>query len=199
MAGSGSEDVPVRDLVAENFGLLIAYVIPGLAGLWATCLWDAGIRGWVAQSASLTTSIGGFLVLTMAALGVGLSVQALRFAAFEVVLAKVSGLVAKYPYLKPPAYNNAQRVDPQVRATSREITDQHYRYYQCHGGLAIAFPVVFIAWCAKEPAISIGGKLIMALPFLIVEAALVAAAIDALRRTRERTTAVLQAVRKEAA
>ena len=75
MADSSSETLPIRDLVAENFGLLIAYIVPGLAGLWAACVWDPGVRAWVAQSesANLYTSIGGFLVLTMAALGVGLT------------------------------------------------------------------------------------------------------------------------------
>jgi hypothetical protein len=192
------KSLPVRDLLAENFGLLIAYVVPGLAALWACALWDVKIGAWMAQAGTLDTTIGGFLILTVAALGAGMLVQALRFALFELLLPKSSHALRWWPYLTAPSYEHRQRRDPEVRAALREITDQHYRYYQCHGGLSVALVAVLVAWCVREENVSFGAKAAMAALCLVCLAALFLAAMDALRRTRERMTEIQRPVREVA-
>ncbi len=72
----------------------------------------------------------------------------------------------------------------------REINDQHYRYYQCHGGLAIALLGVMAAWSLREPAVGLWAKAGVWVLFAGLEVALAWAALDALRRMRAKATDV---------
>ena len=194
---TGGGALPFRDLLAENFGMLIAYVVPGLAALWAVSLWDPGIRAWVSAASALDSTIGGFLVLILSALGAGMVVQALRFVVFEQLLPSSRRARTRWPFLRAPKYSHAARKDPEVRAALREITDQHYRYYQCHGGLACALLIVFGAWCWKDPTLWLQ-KAGFGVAVLALEAALVSAALDALKRTRERAAEIQPPLREAA-
>ncbi len=143
------------------------------------------MQSWVAKTAALDATIGGFLMLTMTALGVGMVIQALRFTIFERVLPKIPKAKEWWPYLMEPEQSHARRREPQIRAALREITDHHYRYYQCHGGLAIALLGAFVAWCYRDWTISVASKVGMGALLFLLEASLGAAALDALRRMRK--------------
>ncbi len=194
MAEESSGSLPFRDLVAENFGLLIGYVVPGLAGLWAAAIWDPGVQSWVTKTAALDATIGGFLMLMMSALGVGVGIQALRFVAFERILPKIPKAKEWWPCLVEVEPSHARRRDPQIRLALRELTIHHYRYYQCQGGLAIAILGAFIAWCGRDWTTAAASKVGVGLLVMLLEVSLVAAALDALCRMRKRAADILRSL-----
>src|SRR5687767_9166410 len=63
----------------RNFGFLIAYLLPGLIGLLALSDHSPLVRGWLAGSSGSEPTVGGFLYLTVASVGCGLTISALRW------------------------------------------------------------------------------------------------------------------------
>ena len=61
-----------------NFGVLIAYILPGLLVLWGLSELSPAFRGWLAAAAPDTATIGGFLYITIAAIGAGLTASTVR-------------------------------------------------------------------------------------------------------------------------
>jgi hypothetical protein len=205
MAESGS--ATVRDLVAENFGIVVAYVVPGGVALLAGMYASPGLKGWVSQAAGEATTFGGFLILVTVALGLGMIVQAARFFFFERFLTwrrlpGSSRIKDRYPDLFRERASHSTRREPEVRAAFRELSEAHYRFYQCHGGLFIAGPAAFVSWWYWRPSSAGVVKLaVVGALLLLAEVALFEAALDALKRNRERERDILTAApaTKEAA
>jgi hypothetical protein len=200
MAEGGS--ATVRDLVVENFGIVIAYVVPGGAALLAGMFASSALKEWVSQAAGQATTFGGFLILTTVALGLGMIVQAARFFFFERFLAGSEMITKRYPQLIRENADQAKRRRAQVRAALRENTEAHYRFYQCHGGLLLVIPAIVFAWAMGRPAGALAWKLwcVVAVAALL-EVALFSSALDALKRNRDKERDILTAVpaSKEAA
>ena len=71
----------MKQVSNENFGLLIAYIVPGLTALWGASYLSATIRSWMSGPAIHGPTIGGFLFATIAAVGTGLVVSTVRWLA----------------------------------------------------------------------------------------------------------------------
>src|SRR5438093_134632 len=54
---------PVRDVTSENFGLLIAYLLPGFVALWGVSPAVPGAGAWLAAPPVGAPTVGGFLYL----------------------------------------------------------------------------------------------------------------------------------------
>ena len=66
----------MRDLTRDNFGLLIAYVLPGFVTLWGAAYHIEAVRPWLQSTAPDAPTIGGFLYATLASTALGLIVVA---------------------------------------------------------------------------------------------------------------------------
>jgi hypothetical protein len=69
----------VKDVTSENFGLLIAYVLPGFVLLWSLAPVLDHHRGWLGQANGDQPTVGGFLYVTLASVGLGQFVSTLRW------------------------------------------------------------------------------------------------------------------------
>jgi len=64
----------------DNFGPLIAYLVPGTIVLLGLSQFSPAVRVWFAATPADAPTVGGFLYLTLASLAAGMTVSALRWA-----------------------------------------------------------------------------------------------------------------------
>lgn len=102
-----------------NFGPLIAYLVPGATVLWGLSLFSPTLSAWFAGVPTDAPTIGGFLYLTLASLGAGMTISALRWAIVDTVYARTG--------LPLPTFDFS-RLGRNVAAFSLMI-EIHYRHY----------------------------------------------------------------------
>ena len=56
----------MREVTGRNFGLLIAYILPGFVSLWGLAEFSPSVKSWLAASTATPgamPTVGGFLAL----------------------------------------------------------------------------------------------------------------------------------------
>ncbi|MBI1827330.1 MAG: hypothetical protein HY287_04015 [Planctomycetes bacterium] len=166
------------DLSARNFGLLIAYWIPGFIALAGVGMLSPPVAAWL--SAEPGPSLGGFLYSTMASLAAGMTVSALRWAMID-TFHHCTGLIR-------PEWDDSRLTE---RLPALEyLVETHYRYYQFYGNSFVAMVFAYSAWrfSAVGKAVSCGlpdvGVAVLASVFL-------AGSRDTLRKYYCRATLLL--------
>jgi len=167
-----------RDVSVNDFGLIIAYVLPGFTAVCGTA-WATGGLDWRALLADGPT-VGGVFLLTVASLGVGLAISTVRWLVID-PLHHATGV-------RPPPRNFAA-LCRNVEAYAF-LNDAHYRYYQHAAGMLLATAWVYAAWRWMNPGWSVGlpesGALAACLLYYL-------GSRDSLMKFYDRTCAVLQA------
>ncbi len=123
----------MQSITNANFGPLVAYLLPGATVLFGLSPFSPLVRSWFAISPDGTPTIGGFLFLTVASMGVGMTVSAIRWLIID-TLHHVTGLSL------PPL--NFSRLGPNVEAFSLLI-DIHYRHFLFFANEAIALAIAY--------------------------------------------------------
>jgi hypothetical protein len=130
----------VKDVTTNNFGLLIAFVLPGFVLLWGMAPYSSTVREWLGQATSNTPTVGGFLYITMASVGVGQLVSTLRWLLIDSLH---HGTGVDKPNI------DFSRLKDSVEAFDRLI-EIHYRYYQWHANTLIASTIAAVLnWSAN--------------------------------------------------
>lgn len=163
---------------ARNFGLLIAYVLPGFVTLWAVALVSPAVRVWLVGSTAAGPNVSGFMYVLIASVAAGMTVSAVRWATVDWLHA-VTGLVR-------PAWDDA-RLGKRLGAFEA-LVENHYRYYQFYANMLVALGLAYPTWC-----LSAGGSLFQPTDwgFLLVEGVFFAASRDALGRYYRRSAILL--------
>ena len=131
---------PVKDVTTNNFGLLIAFVLPGFVLLWGMAPYSSTIREWLGHATSNAPTVGGFLYVTLASVGLGQLVSTLRWLLID-SLHHGTGID------KPNI--DFSRLKDSVDAFDRLI-EIHYRYYQWHANALIASMIAAVLhWSAN--------------------------------------------------
>lgn len=170
----------MRDVTSENFGLLIAYLLPGFVTLWGARPILPGVEAWLATAPGTAPTVGGFLYGTLGSVAAGMFVSALRWAILDTLHHRTG--------IPPPPWDFA-RFPPNAAAFDSLVQD-HYRYYQHYSHMLIALG---IAYAARAWA---GGFLLgqggwADLGFLLVAGVLYLGSRDALHKYYQRTASVL--------
>jgi hypothetical protein len=77
----------MKDITEKNFGVIIAFWLPGFLFLWGLSYSWPLVATWLAKSNDTNApTIGGFLYATLASLAVGLLINAVRWALVQEVL-----------------------------------------------------------------------------------------------------------------
>ena len=127
----------MKDLTSTSFGYVIAFLLPGLFGIYALSSWLPNLAGLLSPIFKFDATVGPSVLLLLSAIGVGLFVSAMRFWLFEKILCRKHRL--------PPDTFALLYKDAKLPAF-RALVDEHYRYHQFYGGCAIAAPVLFFGW-----------------------------------------------------
>lgn len=121
-----------------DFGLLIAYLLPGcvlLAGISAA---SPPVQDWLVTSLN-SPAFGGFLYTGLAAIGAGLVVSTVRWLLVDAIH-HLTGI-------QQPAWDFA-RLTENTDAYDL-IIELHYRYYQFYANTLVAGVVAYILWRAN--------------------------------------------------
>ena len=130
----------MNDITNQNFGLLIAFVLPGFILLWGLQPYSELITSWLGHATSDVPSVGGFLYITMVSVGAGQLVSTLRWLLIDTLHHRTG--------IRPPKWN-FRKLKDRVTAYDRLI-EIHYRYYQWHANALIAITVsALLRWTAN--------------------------------------------------
>lgn len=166
----------MAELSARNFGLLIAYLIPGFLALWGLSFFSPTVADWLRGSGAAGPSVGGFLFVLLASIAAGMTVSGIRWAVLDRFHA-ATGL--KRPHLN---FGNL----PGKLDVFEQINEHHYRYYQFYGNALVALLFAYPTWRLHG-----GGGWAADLGFLLIEVVFAAGSRDALRNFYRRATQLL--------
>jgi len=135
--GSEGSSPDLKDLTSTSFGYIIAFLLPGILGLYALTFWSPQIGALFQPIFNGDAAIGPSAIFLLLALGMGVSVSAVRFVIFE------KGVCRKHQ-LSPKMFEVLAAENK--LASFKAAVDEHYRYHQFYGGCVISFPILFVGW-----------------------------------------------------
>lgn len=124
----------MRDVTSNNFGVLIAYLVPGSTALWGLSSFSPSLRAWFAATPSDAPTISGFLYLTLASLAVGMTVTAIRWACVDLVHAAMGLVAPDLDFSQLPGKVDAYNL----------LIDIHYRHYQFYANMLVATAIAYL-------------------------------------------------------
>jgi hypothetical protein len=116
----------------NDFGLLIAYVLPGFTALWGTQFVTAASLGLPWQTSA---TVGDFLFSTVAAVIAGLTVSTLRWVVIDTIHHRTG--------VRPPDWDFS-RLRDRTDALGM-LLDGHYRYFQFYANMVVALTWALLA------------------------------------------------------
>jgi hypothetical protein len=137
MPEEGSSASGMKDLTSTTFGYLIAFLLPGVFGLYALSLWVPQVSMILQPVLKADATVGPSAIFLALAVGMGLCVSAVRFFIFEKYLCRRHSL---------PANLFASLYKENKLTAFKAVVDEHYRYHQFYGGCAVGLIVLFSAW-----------------------------------------------------
>ncbi len=126
----------MKDISATSFGYLIAFLLPGIFGLYALSRWFPEINTSLQPILKADATVGPSLVFLAIAVGVGVCISGVRYFAFEKAIFR-RGPLPKGTY---------QGMSAEELTLHKAIVDEHYRYHQFYGGCAVASLILYAGW-----------------------------------------------------
>lgn len=166
----------MQSVSSDNFGPLIAYLVPGTIALTGVSRFSPTVQSWLATTQGNAPTISGFLYLTLASLTVGMTVTALRWALVDRVHA-ATGL--------PPPQLDFSKLPGKVDAYTLLI-DIHYRHYQFYANMFIATAIAYACYRADTAGIGVAD-----FGFPVTAGLFFATSRDTLRKYYSRTAQLL--------
>ncbi len=178
----------MNDLSERNFGLAIAYLIPGFVVLGVLGRYSGTIRGWLAVAPESGPAVGGFLYATLASMGLGLCVSAARWLTLDQLHHRTG--------IRPPQWDFSA-LQANLEAFDSTIQN-HYRHYQFYGNTLVALlgaSLTYRPW----PELVAARPWTASLGFLALLTLLFVASRDTLQKHYLRSFAILRSLsrRKE--
>ncbi len=125
----------IKDVTTTSFGLIVAYLLPGLVGLYTISLYAKGVRALFAHPNEAV----GFLLLLLFALLVGVLVNGVR--------ALIHDALIHYKVGKPFGAAYFNKIDNSDKlACFMAVLDEYFRVFQFFGSLAVISPPLYIGW-----------------------------------------------------
>jgi hypothetical protein len=124
----------VKEVSSSNFGLLIAFLLPGFTVLWGVSYFSGTVRNWL-SGAGTTPTVGGFMFVTLASVAAGVIVSTVRWAVLDTI--------HRWTGLRQPTWDFS-RLQDNVAAYN-VLNDIHYKFYQFHGNALFALFFVYVS------------------------------------------------------
>jgi len=131
----GIESNDVRDLSPLNFGLVVAYLVPGFVVLWGLSYHSETVRSWLAAAPATAPTAGGLLYGTLASIACGMTVSALRWAIIDTI--------HHHTGIPPPTWDFSRLHDR--LAAYQTLVEQHYNYFQFYANTLVALTLTYVA------------------------------------------------------
>ncbi|MBM3970827.1 MAG: hypothetical protein FJ302_13365 [Planctomycetes bacterium] len=167
----------MQSVTNDNFGPLIAYLVPGATVLFGISQFEPALKAWFAVNPAQAPTIGGFLYLTIASIACGMIVSAVRWATID-TLHRVTGLP-----LPPLDFSKLGR---NVDAFNLLI-EIHYRHYQFNANMLVATAIAFTSYRFQHPTQFVW----LDIGFVLVEMIFLATSRDTLTKYYARSQQLL--------
>jgi len=182
----------MTDSTTKTFGYIIAFLFPGLMLMGAFSMVDPRIAAMTHEAgAAKEMTVGSFLYLSTAALGLGVFVAGVRQIAWDDLI--LCYLVRKDVGPRP-VWNEKDLRDPGVLAAIESSTENFYRFYQFYSNTSVALLIAALIVTYWGSGIPIG---VMAAG-LMAEIVLFRNAIHSITRHRQRQSNLYLELRKAA-
>lgn len=136
---------PMKDIREKNFGVIIAFWLPGFLFLWGLSYSWPLVATWLAKSNDTNApTIGGFLCATLASLAVGLLINAVRWAVVQKVL--FHGITR----LHRAAINYENLKNKDVLSAFQAAVENNYRYYEYYSNAFVAIVGAFVSYLLNQ-------------------------------------------------
>lgn len=129
----------MNNLTSSNFGILIAFVLPGAVALLGVSYFSPLVESWLVSTTSNSPTIGGFLYLTLAAVLAGLTASTVRW--------MVVDTIHHWTGIRRPRWDFSE-FDRKVSGYDK-LGEVHYRFYQFYGNTLMS--LVF-SWICRRVA-----------------------------------------------
>lgn len=170
----------MKDGLGLNFGVVIAFLLPGFILLYGFSLVDDSVESAFMYTSTHDTGVGGFLFASLASLALGLMVSAVRWLILDHIF-EWMGLSKTMDFSK---LSDANKYNAFMG-----VVENHYRYFQYYSNTSISILIAWIVYViAKAPVIPWE----QTCGLLIVFIALLAGAHNAFKKYHERGSAILQ-------
>lgn len=172
----------VKDVTDKNFGVIIAFWLPGFLLLWGLSYTSDQVAVWlVKSSATDAPTVGGFLYAALASLALGLLISAIRWLIIDHFL-------FWFTCLQRPTLDFSHLKDKDAFAAFNGIVENHYRYYQYYANTLVAIVAAFIFYARSEKGPPTGEMWIIG---AVIGLALLLAARDCLKNYYVRAKEIL--------
>jgi hypothetical protein len=125
----------MKDITSTSFGYVIAYILPGMIGLYSLCPISPPVKELFKGFLTTNSSIGLFFIAALVSLAVGLQITALRWLIYELMFCRCRKLTAD----EFASLGVGSKLD-----AFRAAVDEHYRYHQFWGGMSIVLPGLYL-------------------------------------------------------
>jgi hypothetical protein len=120
----------MKEVSQKNYGVVIAYIVPGLVALWGVSFFSDTVKLWLTSADGAQPTVAGFLYVTLASLAAGLTLGAVRSMTID-PLHHWTGVEAP----------NLDFSDFQAKFWAfNQLVESHYRYYQFYAHMSLALP-----------------------------------------------------------
>lgn len=125
----------MRENPPLDFGLIVAYLVPGFVALWGLSLHSPTIESWLAVAPSRAATVGDMFYATLASLALGMIVSAFRWALID-ALHHCTGI--------PMPDWDFSLLERRL-AGYRLLVEFHYRYFQFFANMLVASVFTYLA------------------------------------------------------
>ena len=137
----------MKEVTDKNFGVLIAFWLPGFLLLWGLSFSRPEIAAWLSKSSEPGgPTVGNFLYVTLASLAAGLIVSAFRSLFIDNLFSICGRLGGPLSGLKRPKLDLSSVTKKDTLAAFNAAVDNYYRYYQYYANTFVAVAIAFIAY-----------------------------------------------------
>ena len=129
-----------QDHLTKSFGLIIAFVVPGMIGLYAASFPMPLLRDWFGLASSQPPTVGGFLFVNVAAAGTGVFLSGVRWLVLERWLWGETN----------PGGGVSIAERRQTELVYQNLVAQFYDFYLFYANTLFALIVLYAAWAFTE-------------------------------------------------
>lgn len=178
----GIESDDVRDISPFNFGLVVAYLVPGFVILWGLSWHFPIVASWLNGASQNAPTVGDLFYATLASVACGMIANMARWAILDTI--------HHHTGVRVPAWDFS-RLHERL-AAFEVLVEFHYRFYQFGANALIALLFTYIAYRTSTAGVADQWG-VRDIGFVVVCVVLFLGSRDALRKYYRRAGALLNA------
>jgi hypothetical protein len=152
----------------KAFGLAIAFLFPGFAGLWTLSRFVPSLKEWLRVASAQETTVAGFLLIVLASVGAGVFLGGVRAIVLdEWIFRREQGRFA----VIFPEIDHRRRTEGSFDSVYIDLRESYFRYFQFYAHTLVVLPLavagsiydsaasLFEAWVVVGGATLVGAVL----------------------------------------